>query len=86
MPTGHADYERQAERQVTDNPYVVEHELRRHFDGIRIVGELDLSADGSIFESARDVVLRVAQHGVPNRLKSYPASTAVFLVVCRGFV
>lgn len=79
MSTGHADNERQAEGQVTDNPYFVEQELRRHFDGIRIVSELDLSADGSIFESARDVVLRVAQHGVPNRLRSYPASTAVFL-------
>ena len=79
MSTGHADSERQAERQVSDNPYFVEHELRRHFDGIRIVSELDLSADGSILESARDVVLRVAQHGAPNRLRSYPASTAVFL-------
>ncbi|WP_419552288.1 hypothetical protein [Candidatus Poriferisodalis sp.] len=79
MSTGNADDEQQAPRQSTDNPYFVERELRRHFDGIRIVSELDLSADGSILKRARDVVLKVAQHGVPDRLKRYPASTAAFL-------
>ena len=79
MSTADADDELRAPQQSIDNPYFVERELRRHFDGIRIVSELDLSADGSIFEMARDVVLKVVQHGAPDRLKRYPASTAAFL-------
>ena len=79
MSTANADDELRAPQQSIDNPYFVERELRRHFDGIRIVSELDLSADGSIFEMAREVVLKVAQHGAPDRLKRYPASTAAFL-------
>lgn len=79
VSTGNAEDDLRASQHSTDNPYFVERELRRHFDGIRIVSELDLSADGSIFEMARDVVLKVAQHGAPDRLQRYPASTAAFL-------
>lgn len=79
MPTGHADDERQAEKQVTDNPYFVEQELRGHFGGIRLVGELDLAPDGPLYGRARSVVRKVLQHGTPERLRRYPACIAVFL-------
>lgn len=79
MSTGNTDDEQQAPLQSTDNPYFVERELRSHFEGIRIVSELDLSADGPILKKARHVVQKVAQHRAPDRLRSYPASTAAFL-------
>ncbi len=62
-----------------NNPYYVEKELRGYFYGIRIVSELDLSEDGAVFERAKDVVLKVAQHGKLDRLQGYPAATAIFL-------
>ncbi len=79
MSTVDADNEQRLEKTSTDNPSFVERKLRHHFEGIRIVSELDLSEDSSLFKMARVVVLKVAQHGKLDRLKRYPAATATFL-------
>ena len=45
----------------------------------RLVGEFDLSSDGSIFQMARWVFLGATRTRDYSRLKNYPAVTAAFL-------
>ena len=73
--------------QHSGNPYVAEKELRGCFNGIRIVGEIDLSQTGPVYEKAKEVVRKVVQHGSPTRLNQYPASTVIFLTAegARGY-
>ena len=61
------------------NPVDTERRLRELLGGKRLVGELDLSSDGSIFQMARWVFLGATRTRDYSRLKNYPAVTAVFL-------
>lgn len=69
------------------NPYLLEKELQSHFGGIRIVGEIDLSEAGPVYEKAREVVQKIVENGNLARLSQYPASTAIFLTAegTRGY-
>ena len=61
------------------NPVVVENRLRAMLSGRRLVGELDLSPDGEVFQMARRVFILVTRDGNYSSLKHHPAVTAVFL-------
>ena len=61
------------------NPIDIETRLRGLLNGKRLVGELDLSSDGSIFQMARRVFLGATGTRDYSRLTNYPAVTAVFL-------
>ena len=85
--SGDASSRRDGGGQRGDNPVVVEEELQRCFNGIRIVGEIDLSQTGPVYEKAKEVVRKVVQHSRPTRLNQYPASTVIFLTAegARGY-
>ena len=61
------------------NPVVVENHLCTMLNGRRLVGELDLSPDGEVFQMARRVFILITKDGNFSSLKHYPAVTAVFL-------
>ena len=61
------------------NPIETETQLRELLSSKRLVGELDLSSDGSTFQSARWVFLGATRTRDYTRLRHYPAVTAVFL-------
>lgn len=62
------------------NPIQLEAQLRESLSGKRLVGELDLSPEGSTFQSARSAFLRITQTRQYKRLRRYPAVTAIYLV------
>ena len=67
------------------NPIETETQLRDLLSGKRLVGELDLSRDGGVFQSARWVFLGATRTRDYSRLRHYPAVTAVFLVGEGGY-
>ena len=81
------DATQESKGQPSSNPYVVEKELQGCFNGIRIVGEIDLSEAGPVYSQASEVVGKIVQQGKPARLKGYPAATAIFLTAegARGY-
>ncbi len=81
------DATQESKGQPSSNPYVVEKELRGYFNGIRIVGEIDLSEAGPVYSKAKEVVKKIVERGKPARLKGYPAATAIFLTAegARGY-
>ena len=62
------------------NPMDTEQRLRELLIGRRLVGELDLSPGGSVFQMAKWVFVGATKSGDYSRLRHYPAVTAVFLV------
>ncbi|MCY4164419.1 MAG: hypothetical protein OXE93_09460, partial [bacterium] len=81
------DATQESKGQPNSNPYVVEKELQGCFNGIRIVGEIDLSEAGPVYSQASEVVRKIVQQGKPASLKGYPAATAIFLTAegARGY-
>ena len=61
------------------NPMDTERRLRSLLEGKRLVGELDLTRDGIVFEMAAWVFRGATSYGDYTRLSRYPAVTAVFL-------
>ena len=76
-----SDWQHQADLFGWDqtNPIETEARLRELLSDKRLVGELDLSPDGSTFQSARWVFLGATRTRDYARLRHYPAVTAVFL-------
>ena len=66
------------------NHFDTESQLREMLSGKRLVGELDLSPGGRALKMAEWVFNGVTRTGAYERLRQYPAATAVFLAAEGG--
>ena len=62
------------------NPREIDSRLREMLRGRRLVGELDLSPNGEVFQMAQQGFIKIIRHGDFRRLTYVPAVTVVFLV------